>query len=212
MIMSDSQIIIFSLTIYKVVTILSGSFFAYMGYKLFIHGIFQDAGELKTNFKNMSLVLKKAAPGTFFVVLGSIIVCTSLWKGLNYEPDNETGMKASGVMPGSRETVQMQNANSSTGEIDQILIDIALLNRVESDLVLNSNSNDQDISARTSDQDKLIDLISRTKVNLMLFVWQNEWGDPNEFVQWAGNEPGYYYSDPPTSIKIPVKIYKGIKE
>jgi len=55
-----SQIII-SLTSYKIISLLVGGIFAYMGYRLFMAGIWGHAGELEAEFGDNKLVLKKAA-------------------------------------------------------------------------------------------------------------------------------------------------------
>ncbi len=73
------------MTIYKVVTMLVGLAFAFMGYKLFVHGIFEQAGELSTKWENRGLVLRKATPGTFFVLFGTVIICVSLMRGFVLE-------------------------------------------------------------------------------------------------------------------------------
>ena len=77
--------IILSLTSYKIASLLVGSAFAYMGYRLFISGIWGHAGELKTEFGDNKLVLKKAAPGTFFALFGAIIISITLYIGLEYK-------------------------------------------------------------------------------------------------------------------------------
>ena len=54
--MYDSFTMMLFLTIYKVVTMLTGLAFAFMGYRLFVHGIFEQAGELRTNWDDRGLV------------------------------------------------------------------------------------------------------------------------------------------------------------
>jgi hypothetical protein len=83
--MSDFQVLVFSLTGYKLVTLLIGLIFALLGYKLFRLGVYEKAGELKTTWGNKSLVLKQAAPGTFFALFGVILISTTLIKGLDIE-------------------------------------------------------------------------------------------------------------------------------
>ena len=77
--------IIVSLTIYKVCSLLVGYLSIYLGYKLFAKGIWGESGDLEANFSNNKLVLKKAAPGTFFVVLGTIIILGTVYKGLDFK-------------------------------------------------------------------------------------------------------------------------------
>ena len=66
-------------------SLLVGSIFAYMGYLLFKAGIWGHAGELEAEFGDNKLVLKKAAPGTFFALFGAIIIAITLYKGLEFK-------------------------------------------------------------------------------------------------------------------------------
>lgn len=80
----DSHII-FSLISYKIASLLVGSVFAYMGYRLFMAGVWGNAGALETGLGNNRLVIKEAAPGTFFAVFGAVIITITLYKGLEFE-------------------------------------------------------------------------------------------------------------------------------
>ena len=89
-----SQIII-SLTSYKIISLLVGNIFAYMGYRLFTAGIWGHAGELEAEFGDNKLVLKKAAPGTFFALFGAIIISMTLYKGLELKDhDNNSSTES----------------------------------------------------------------------------------------------------------------------
>ena len=83
---------IFSLVVYKVVSLIVGLLFSYMGYKLFMSGIWGHAGEINSQFGDNKIVVKKAAPGTFFALFGAIIVGMTVWKGLEF---NESGKSPS---------------------------------------------------------------------------------------------------------------------
>ena len=83
--MALSSHIIFSLISYKIVSLIVGSVFAHMGYRLFMSGIWGHAGELETSFGDNKIVLKEAAPGTFFAVFGAAIIAITLYKGLEFE-------------------------------------------------------------------------------------------------------------------------------
>lgn len=56
-----------------------------MGYRLFVKGIWGHAGEMEAEFGDNKLILKKAAPGTFFALFGAIIVAITIYKGLEFE-------------------------------------------------------------------------------------------------------------------------------
>jgi len=211
--MNENHTLMLSLTIYKVVTILAGLAFAFMGYKLFVHGIFTEAGELSTNWENKSLVLKKAAPGTFFALFGTVIVCVSLWRGLTLEPSQEQGaLGGSGLL--STATSKAENRswqNPSAEEMrPTVLNDVAILNRFANDLLRQQEQGKgSSLTVATEDSDRLLDLIDRTKATLILSVWSQDWGDQDEFRKWAQLSPGYAYGDPPTGIALAAAIYKG---
>lgn len=76
---------ILSITIYKIVSLITGISLSYMGYKLFLAGIWGNAGNAEGEFGDNKLIIKKAAPGTFFVIMGAIIIGLTIIKGLNIE-------------------------------------------------------------------------------------------------------------------------------
>lgn len=211
--MSEGDTLMLSLTIYKVVTILAGLALAFMGYKLFVHGIFTEAGELSTKWENRSLVLKKAAPGTFFALLGTVIVCVSLWRGLTLGPSQGggalqgTGYFSKGASNSDDRSGQSPNAEKSW---QTVLKDVAILNQFANDILRQrAQGQAQRLTVAVEDSERTLDLIDRTKVALMLSVWSQDWGDREEFRKWAYNEPGYVDSDPPTSIARAAAIFKG---
>ena len=77
--------VIFCITVYKALSLLVGTLAIYMGYLLFKTGIWGNAGDLETKYGQTSLVIKHGAPGTFFAVLGAIIISFTIYKGLNFE-------------------------------------------------------------------------------------------------------------------------------
>jgi len=215
--MSEVHTMMMSLTIYKLATIFTGLAFAFMGYRLFISGIFAEAGELRTNWDNRSLVLRKAAPGTFFALLGAVITCISLWRGLNLEPvprpgDVESGMFSQGtstISPRSAHDSSADNPKADSSKVDSsratVLEDIAYLNQFCNDLV---KRKDEPARLTTSAEgDRIIDLFDRAKAALMLSAWSPEWGNREEFRKWVAGV--YPYSEPPDSIAPAAAIYKG---
>jgi len=80
--MSSNSFIVLSVTLYKLASLLVGSLFAFLGYRLFMANIWGNAGELKTEFGNTKLIVKKAAPGTFFALFGAAIIAMTLYKGM----------------------------------------------------------------------------------------------------------------------------------
>ena len=69
----ESQIII-AVTMYKIISLLIGILFAYMGYKLFMAGIWGSAGDIEGEFNDKKIIIRKAAPGTFFALFGAIVI------------------------------------------------------------------------------------------------------------------------------------------
>jgi hypothetical protein len=95
--MSETTSIILIIAAYKIVSMCVGLLFGYMGYRLFMSGIWGNAGDLDAEFRDTKLVVKQAAPGTFFALFGTIIVAFSVFTGINwhdkgksYSPDLES--------------------------------------------------------------------------------------------------------------------------
>lgn len=89
----DTEIaIVLSTAIYKLASLGVGMICCVLGYKLFVAGIWGPAGDLTAKFQDMRLILKSAAPGTFFVVLGTFIVLFTLYQGIHFNLlDSEKG-------------------------------------------------------------------------------------------------------------------------
>lgn len=67
--------------IYKLTTLLIGFGLVYLGFKLFLVGVFEGGGDLGVTFSDNKLILKKASPGIFFALFGTVVIIVSLWKG-----------------------------------------------------------------------------------------------------------------------------------
>ncbi|WP_054032220.1 hypothetical protein [Desulfatitalea tepidiphila] len=76
----------FSIWSYKVFSLLIGYLFAKLGYDLFIKGV---SGEFKFKgeFKGVKADLVSASPGLFFILMGTIIVGITLYKGFSLETE-----------------------------------------------------------------------------------------------------------------------------
>jgi hypothetical protein len=83
-----------ALLLYKIVSLLVGLFFAYMGYRLFMAGVWGQAGELDAQFGNNKILLKKGAPGTFFALFGTVIVAFTIWRGLDISTTTTTELNS----------------------------------------------------------------------------------------------------------------------
>jgi len=56
-----------------------------LGYKLFVKGVFSESGDVEGSFKDYKLIVKKAAPGTYFVLFGSLIIGLIVFKGISID-------------------------------------------------------------------------------------------------------------------------------
>lgn len=86
--MSDDVIVFALLVFYKVVTVCIGLAFAQMGYRLFMTDKTVSAGNFKIEAGKYGLSLQGGAPGIFFSLFGTILICLSVFKGaeFNREP------------------------------------------------------------------------------------------------------------------------------
>jgi hypothetical protein len=90
------------LGLYRIVAIMAGVGIAWMGFRLFCFGVFDKAGELAFEVGRNKLLLKRAAPGTFFSVCGTAIVIVTLYRGMVIEIDLESGSLSSSSSTGSQ--------------------------------------------------------------------------------------------------------------
>lgn len=77
--------------VYKLVVLLCGLGFSYLGFRLFLSGVFAPGGDMDARFGKNRLVLKQAAPGIFYACFGTVIILAAVWKGLVLEdPSSKT--------------------------------------------------------------------------------------------------------------------------
>lgn len=79
--MSDQTAWLLIITIRQIVTLLVGMLFAYWGYQLFLVRNQDHAGELSATWGRILIKLHRAAPGTFFVMFGAILIGCVAWQG-----------------------------------------------------------------------------------------------------------------------------------
>lgn len=78
---------IFATALYKLACLTVGSVICFLGYSLFRHGAWGNAGDLDAKFRNGRLLLKSGAPGTFFAVVGAAVVIATIWHGMTFDVD-----------------------------------------------------------------------------------------------------------------------------
>ena len=91
--MSEFNVALLAVTLYKALTLLVGLVSLFFGYRLFGSRTNKKAGELSSRWGDKSLVLKQAAPGTFFALFGAIVLSIGLLRGFEikkteYIPSN----------------------------------------------------------------------------------------------------------------------------
>ena len=80
------EVTVFGLLVfYKIVTLLVGLSFAYMGYRLFLADKSRPAGDLEASAGKYALSLKGGAPGIFFSLFGTVLICVSILKGATFD-------------------------------------------------------------------------------------------------------------------------------
>lgn len=83
----ETQIILSSL-VYKLFSLGAGVLLAYLGYRLFMAGVWGSGGDVEAKFRETSVVVKEGAPGTFFAICGAIVICFTVFKGMDLESWN----------------------------------------------------------------------------------------------------------------------------
>lgn len=70
--------------LYKIICLIIGFASVYMGYRLFLADKTNPAGDVDATAHNYQLKLKGAAPGIFFSLFGTIVICFTIFKGSEY--------------------------------------------------------------------------------------------------------------------------------
>jgi len=100
---------------FRLITVLCGLGALFMGYRLFTLGVYEHAGDLKAAWGDRNLLMKQAAPGTFFALFGAAIVVSGIYAGLGIARTQEIG--ESGRMV--EQTILRSNDVSRADLIDQ---------------------------------------------------------------------------------------------
>ena len=57
----------------------------YLGYRLFVKGLYQNSGEIEGAWKDFKIVVRKATAGTYLVLFGSIVISFTIYKGFTVD-------------------------------------------------------------------------------------------------------------------------------
>lgn len=100
---------------YRIVTLMCGFGFAFLGYRLFCLGLTKNAGEFRAAAGEKSLLMKSVAPGIWFAFFGTLILFISIWKGVDFTLDTS--------LVGARSSVPTKTADSSpeTNAVGELL-------------------------------------------------------------------------------------------
>ncbi|TLM72829.1 hypothetical protein ACONUD_07525 [Microbulbifer harenosus] len=112
--------------LYKIIGIGSGTFIVYLGYRLFVKGIYGDTGEIQLDWSDSKLMLKRAAPGSIFTIFGSIVLGVVIMSKASYSPNKDIGL--SSLLYGSEESREKINSllesESVTPEVKSVLSEV----------------------------------------------------------------------------------------
>lgn len=85
--MTDFVTTILIVTILRGVMVLAGVAFAYMGYHLFLKGIYDTTSDLNAVWADKKIAIARAGPGIFFALFGVVVVATSVWRDTGLAQD-----------------------------------------------------------------------------------------------------------------------------
>ena len=169
-----------ALFIYKLVCIGSGLLVCFFGFRLFVLGIFTGAGDLNSQFQSTKLVLKKAAPGTFFALFGAAVIGVSLWQGLGFEKRSKS------IAQGETKTSETIS-HGLGGVTNRPSSDKLEATRAAARVTIFELNTLQTRLPADFPKNKLVDLqdaIRDSKLALAYSVWSKEWGDYSQFREW----------------------------
>jgi hypothetical protein len=175
-----------ALFIYKLVCIGSGLLVCYFGFRLFVLGIFTGAGDLSSQFQSTKLVLKKAAPGTFFALFGATVIGVSLWKGLQFDTRSQPLAQNENETKTYSET-RSQGFGDAAPDVASDKLEAT---RAEARTTIFELNNLQTQLRADFPKNRLVDLqtaIRDSKLALLYSVWSKEWGDYSQFKEWIIN-------------------------
>ncbi|MDK2593524.1 hypothetical protein [Pseudoalteromonas obscura] len=79
-----------SALLYKLGLVGVGFLIVFLGYKLFVNGIYGNTGDLIANWNEYKLILKRGAPGTFFSLFGTSVILIGVLKEVEYDAQRAT--------------------------------------------------------------------------------------------------------------------------
>ena len=193
-----------ALLLYKLACVFGGVLICFLGYRLFALGIFRGAGDLDGSFKDTKLILKKAAPGTFFALFGALVLGMTAWKGLEF---NEPAAVASATAPsGAAAAVRTgRGAGDDSGRLDRERLEARRTEARRTIATLNQFPGLLPADAAVETRTDVDQAIRESKVALIESVWGPDWGEVSALQRWVGqNSP----ASVPPEFKPVAELYQ----
>ena len=84
--MNSPNVAIAVVALHRIVVLLVGALFAWLGFRLFVLGVYAPRGDLKAVWERRSLIMR-ATPGVFFALFGAAIVIAGVVRGFGVRVD-----------------------------------------------------------------------------------------------------------------------------
>ena len=218
----DPNVIFLWRAIERLVNVLIGALSIYLGYKLFINlpeRREDENGKLKLMLPgDISVYVSRVGPGIFFALFGSAIVLTSMVSTLDLSLNHSQTPAAQSVQSESvlSNDLALADISYSTIPLDaeamrtdraEVKRDLLTLRKLEQTLNFYLQDPDNNTpSLSVNDVSTLLNTLLRVKQTLMLSVWDEQWGDPDDFAQWVQDgamEPA------PENLAPAVQLFSG---
>lgn len=196
--------------------VLIGALAIYLGYKLFMNlpDRREDKnGELKLLLPgDISVYVSRVGPGVFFALFGTAVVLMSFVSSLVIDHQKKQDANTTSIQAAEANTTTKISYVSGEVDVDRFSSDRA---GVQRDLVtlrdfesaLNNyveTGNGPTLSQ--NDANTLINTLMRVKRLLLLSVWDERWGDAQQFAQWVKNGA---LDPPPAGLELVAQMYAG---
>lgn len=103
---------ILAILVYKVFSLAGGCLCIFLGYKLFIKGIFPDS-DVDAGFKNAQISIRRAAPSTMFALFGATVIAITINKG--FITNQRTGSDSNFAANSPSEVIRSKECDHSLG-------------------------------------------------------------------------------------------------
>jgi hypothetical protein len=116
----DTQLVLIA-NVFRIVCLVAGLIFAYLGYRLYVKGVFDKTQDIQASFGNAKVALRHVAPGVVFGIAGIVVALLSVVRPIEI---TTTTVPGSRHIPGStpneekhdQQTVTLGNRETITLE------------------------------------------------------------------------------------------------